>query len=288
LGLFFGCLLLVVFGVWHSQCLAFFLDWSPDMYTVPNQEPVFEGNGVLKVWKRVVAGMALFTLLLPISLSAGAETLQGSVEQSDAMTRLQRPDAAMQGGVSGAGGAIPLRLGRPTAAPDFRNGSPLAGLVDTGAFTPLRGGASDDGGRLGLLKPTEFGTIPNNKFDLGAERGDRALVLAWETWHHQLSAAIYHRWGEMANTPGEATLRITVYRNGQIVPEFISRSGNAVFDRGLMAAINSLRGNPGLNFPIKSQRQQVTFEADYVAATDVKPGFSWVKNDYEKVNSGSY
>jgi hypothetical protein len=255
------------------------------MFTVEKQELNFASSCVFKVWKQTFAVLALSAILLPLSLPAGAETLQGSIEQTDAMTRLQRPDAPMQAGVSGAGGGIPLRLGRPTAAPDFRSGSPLAGLVDTGAFTPLRGGASDDGGRLGLLKPTEFGSIPNNKFDLGAERGDRALVLAWETWHHQLSAAIYHRWGEMANTPGEATLRITVFRNGQIIPEFITRSGNAVFDRGLLAAINSLRGNPGLNFPIKSQRQQVTFEADYVAATDVKPGFSWVKNDYEKVNS---
>jgi hypothetical protein len=50
-----------------------------------------------------------------------------------------------------------------------------------------------------------------------------------------------------------------------------------------MSAISSLNGNPGLTFPAKSQRNSVSFEADYVAGANVQPGYSWVKNDYEKV-----
>ena len=38
-----------------------------------------------------------------------------------------------------------------------------------------------------------------------------------------------------------------------------------------------------IELPAKSERNTVTFEADYVAATDIQPGYSWVKNDYEKV-----
>ena len=87
----------------------------------------------------------------------------------------------------------------------------------------------------------------------------------------------------MADTPGRATIRLTVTRNLQVIPVVVSSSGNSRFDRGLLEAINSLNGNPGLNFPRKSQRQQVEFETDYVAATDVKSGYSWVKNDFEKV-----
>ncbi|MGH9548645.1 MAG: hypothetical protein ACRD3W_04685, partial [Terriglobales bacterium] len=59
--------------------------------------------------------------------------------------------------------------------------------------------------------------------------------------------------------------------------------GNPEFDHILLATIMGLNGNPGLNFPAKSQRQQVTFEADYVASTDIQPGYSWVKNDYEHI-----
>jgi hypothetical protein len=47
-----------------------------------------------------------------------------------------------------------------------------------------------------------------------------------------------------------------------------------------------LNGNPGLTFPSQSERQSVSFEADYVAATDIKPGYSWVKNDYEHIQHG--
>jgi hypothetical protein len=174
-------------------------------------------------------------------------------------------------------------------APDFRGGPPLTGLVDTSGFNaPLRGTASDNGGRLGLVQPAQFDARADNeankKFDLGAERGDRALVLAWERWHHQLSQAIYQRWSEVASRPGSATLKIIVYKNRQLVPEMVRSSGNASFDRDLIASVMSLNNNPGLTFPAKSLRDQVTFEADYVASTNVRPGFSWVKDDYEKVH----
>jgi hypothetical protein len=215
-----------------------------------------------------------------------AATLQGSVEETDALTRLSRPGSNGLGeGVSSGPATAPLRLGRPVAAPDFRAARGLTGLVDTTAFSqPLSGSATDNGGRLGLVQPATFGSIPNNKFDLGSERGDRQLVLAWETWHHQISAAIYHRWGETADIPGRAALRITVTRDRRLSIEVTRPSGNPAFDRTLREAIMSLDGNPGLTFPTASQRNVVSFEADYVASTNIQPGYSWVKNDYEKVH----
>lgn len=39
-------------------------------------------------------------------------------------------------------------------------------------------------------------------------------------------------------------------------------------------------------FLLGLQRQVVSFEADYIADTDVQPGYSWVKGDYEKVHQG--
>jgi len=63
----------------------------------------------------------------------------------------------------------------------------------------------------------------------------------------------------------------------------VRSSGNPEFDRTLLQAIFSLNGNPGLTFPSQSERQQVTLDSEYVAGRNVNPGFSWVKNDYEKV-----
>jgi hypothetical protein len=60
-------------------------------------------------------------------------------------------------------------------------------------------------------------------------------------------------------------------------------SGNPAFDQGLLDAIYSLNGNPGLSFPSQSQRQFVSVESDYVAGHNIAPGYSWVKNDYERV-----
>ncbi len=167
-------------------------------------------------------------------------------------------------------------------APPINSG--LRGLVDTTAFSaPLKGSANQNDPRLGLLKPAQFGNIPNSKFDLGADRNSRELTLAWEAWHHQVSAEVYRRWSEVACVPGSATLRLTVTRNRTITPVLIRPSGNPMFDRQLIETIMSLSGNPGLTFPSKSERTSVTFEADYVAATDIQPGYSWVKNDYEHV-----
>lgn len=211
---------------------------------------------------------------------ARADVLQGNVQKSDTLMRLQRPG----GNPGGTTTTDPnsFRIERPMPAPPINNG--LRGLVDTTAFSaPLKGSANEADPRLGLLKPAQFGNIPNSKFDLGADRNSRELTLAWEAWHHQVSAEVYRRWSEVACVPGSATLRLTVTRNRTITPVLVRPSGNPMFDRQLIETIMSLSGNPGLTFPSKSERTSVTFEADYVAATDIQPGYSWVKNDYEHV-----
>lgn len=225
--------------------------------------------------RRVVPLTVLACLVIGV-MPGQARTLEGNVQEDDAITRLARP-STQQGGVQDNGAS--LRVQRPMAA---MAPSGLKGLVDTNAFSrPLTGNAQDNGGRLGLMKPSF--DKENSKFDLGADRNSRELTLAWEAWHHQLSQEIYQRWSDVATMPGEATMRITVTRNHQIMPMIVRSSGNPHFDRILVATIMSLNGNPGLTFPSKSERQQVTFEADYMAATDITPGFSWVKNDYEKI-----
>jgi hypothetical protein len=228
--------------------------------------------------RKIVAGFLAIASIFVLVAPAMAKVLQGGVQEEDEITRLARPQN-LTGSVD-----QPSRLQRPLPAPDF-HGRPVTGMIDTHAFHPLAGNATNDDAKLGLLKPNDFASIPASKFDLGADRGSKELTLAWETWHHQLSHAIYLRWGQVASVPGKATLKITVTKDRHIMPMLVSSSGNPVFDDGLMQSVRSLDGNPGLTFPSMSQRSVVSMEADYVAATDIQPGFSWVKNDYEHINS---
>jgi hypothetical protein len=214
--------------------------------------------------------LGIVSVLLVVCSGAQADVLRGEVNKSDELLRLTRP------GTSGPADDS-LRLERAVpVAPQRMQGN----LIDNSLF----GGAQKDDGRMGLASPGQFAPLPPNKFDLGADRGSRELVLAWERWHHQLSQAIYSRWSEYCHTPGTATLKITVTRDRSIQAVMVHSSGNPEFDGGLLQAILSLNGNPGLTFPSQSQRQAVSLESDYIAGRNVNPGFSWVRNDYEKIH----
>lgn len=211
-------------------------------------------------------------------MPAMADVLKGGVEQTDRLTRLARPAL---NGEARTQDAIPTA---PARRIQRDNLAMQKGLLDASQFSsprPLSGRAQADDVHLGLLKPNDF--MSPSKFDLGADRNSKELTLAWEQWHKQLSKAIYERWSELADTPGKATVRITVTKNRSISAQILGSQGGPRFDRTLMRVIDGLNGNPGLNFPAKSQRQVVAFEADYLADTHVDPGYSWVKNDYEKV-----
>ncbi len=233
-------------------------------------------NSILKLLPALLLVLSLFSGLA-VQPAYAQRLLQGRVDKADDNIRVQRP-GNMGDALPGRTESTRLQRAEPMEAPSFKGS-----LVDTNSFRqPLSGRAQDDGVQLGLLKPNDFANLPN-KFDIGAEHGSKEMVLAWEKWHKQLSEAIYTRWSEMADTPGRATIHLTVTRNLQVIPVVVSSSGSGRFDRGLLEAINSLNGNPGLTFPRKSMRDKVEFETDYVAATDVKSGYSWVKNDFEKV-----
>ncbi len=220
---------------------------------------------------------ALLSLLLIINvvsiLPAGADVLKGRVEQEDLRLHPAGNAAPMV--------APPMRLARPSAgvASNALQGS----AVDSNAFAPpLNAGRAKPDALQGVAN--DFAQAPKN-FDIGAERGSKEMVLAWERWHKQLSEAIYTRWQRRVRTPGKATIRVDVTRNRQIRATILGTDGDSEFIASVMEAIEGLNGNQGLTFPAKSLRENVSFEADYVAATNVNPGFSWVKNDYEKIRS---
>jgi hypothetical protein len=196
--------------------------------------------------------------------------LQGRVEEEDfRIHKPQKPES--------------MRVERPQQQignPQQPIGSP----VDSNAFAqPLSGKADSSQLNGQAVQSADFANLPKG-FDIGADKSSRELVLAWEKWHKQLAGAIYQVWNGRAKSAGRAVLKITVFRNRVIVPEIISCSGNSDFRSSIMSVFSDLNGNPGLTFPSKSERQQVSFEAEYIAGTDVDPGYSWLKGDYEKIH----
>ncbi len=212
--------------------------------------------------------MVANSVAFSIGPSAHAKILQGNVSKNDSVMRLSRPsDGDLPGNGEGPPVAPPRQLyGRNAMVDNSGFNNPFKGQV-----------AAEDK----IASPSDFSSPTN--FDLGAEQNSRELKLAWERWHKQMSGAIYSRWQSVADEPGAATLRITVTRDRVITVTVLRASGSSRFDNKLLHVIDGLQGDPGLTFPSKSERRMVSFEADYVAARNVKPGFSWVKDDYETV-----
>lgn len=177
------------------------------------------------------------------------------------------------------------RISRDTAAQQMQPMQPTTGSpVDSNAFAgPLTGKADDTKLNGSAVQADEFARLPKG-FDIGADKGSRELVLAWEKWHKQLAGAIYQVWNGRARSPGRAVLKITVYRNKVIVPQILTCTGDADFRGSIMSVFSDINGNPGLTFPTKSEREQVSFEAEYIAGTNVDPGYSWLKGDVEKIH----
>jgi hypothetical protein len=172
-----------------------------------------------------------------------------------------------------------MRISRPAQTPMFNRSQ---GTMDS-AQKPLAGRAQDSGNPLkGLLNDSDFMKGKPAAADLDEDKS-REMVLAWERWHKQLSGAIYERWSDVARYPGVATVKITVTKNNAITASILNSTGTPAFNSGLLASIESLDGNPGLTFPSGSRRQIVTYQADYVAGRNINPGYTWVKNDYERV-----
>lgn len=223
-----------------------------------------------------------------LKLLAFALSLLSTCLAAGQLVWAQAPASAPSGPLQGQVEEEDFRIHKPPKQESMRIGremQPSTGSspVDSNAFAAPLSGKTDESQLQGnAVQSSDFATLPKG-FDIGADKGSRELVLAWEKWHKQLAAAIYQVWNGRAKTAGRAVLRITVYRNKVMVPEILTCNGDPEFRRSIMSVFSDLNGNPGLTFPAKSERQQVSFEAEYIAGSNVDPGFSWLKGDYEKV-----
>lgn len=215
----------------------------------------------------ILFSFAMSSLTLFSGIAASAQALQGRIETEDYRLRNARP-------------AEPTRIQRGLQP---QQGQVDKSPVDATAFADPLQGRADQNGLKGAVESADFARLPKG-FDIGADKGSRELVLAWEKWHKQLAAAIYQVWNGRADAPGRAVLKITVYRNRIIVPEIITCTPNPQFRRSIMSVFADINGNPGLTFPAKSERDKVSFEAEYIAGSNVDPGYTWLKGDVERLH----
>jgi hypothetical protein len=133
---------------------------------------------------------------------------------------------------------------------------------------------------------SENNDASNRSFDIGADRNNRELVLAWERWHKQFVATIYYR-TERSCIPtraiGEARLAITVTKDHHISAQLISTRGSPVVAQCYTQGVLGLEGNPGLTFPSGSERDSVTFSYQYVQGHLPYSGYDWKHGDVETV-----
>lgn len=234
-------------------------------------ESKIKSNRVSRLISVLSAALSCSMVFALVPSSVGASVLKGGVQIQGAGTRLSR-DSGTGLQTANAIPTAPPRLSRLTA------GANSTGLIDTSQFASIPAHADSNAPLSGSAQAA------NNKFDIGAERNSRTLTLAWDAWHKQLSAEIYARWSRVASVRGRATMRVTVTRDHHCIAQIITPSGNWRFDNDLLDVIGSLDNNPGLSFPSGSQRQSVSFEADYIADSNVRGGYSWTRGDTETIN----
>jgi len=232
---------------------------------------------------------SLVVLLVALGLSAVAQSqvLKGTIRQeSVTRQRIHRNDLDNSSINSPAEQEAPKRAHRRIhreASPAPPNLTEAKG-VDLGAFEDP---PTQDSHQENLLATFE-GSYKGPDFDIGADRNSKELVLAWEKWHKQLCKTIYMRTRRrlsFSQAIGTATASITIARNNEVTVSLESSAGDPQISRAYLSAINSLNNNPGLTFPEKSKREFVSFRYSFIRATNITPGYDWIKNDFETVKT---
>jgi hypothetical protein len=140
--------------------------------------------------------------------------------------------------------------------------------------------AVDQGSNKGKKSRLKLNTgTSQNFFNLGSQE----QYLAWESWHHtvtkELKKSINHAVGRRL---GEVTVHIVVDKDRKLQADVVS-SSNAVVADACLQAIRSLDGDPSLQFPTETQRDQVSFTLNFKKVLFALPRDSYIRDDFERV-----
>ncbi len=119
--------------------------------------------------------------------------------------------------------------------------------------------------------------------------GSAAMQLLWDAWHKRVAETIYVRFNSLAqmafkrSQPLACQVSYMVARDGRVGNvQLLQKSANPIFNTMLLGVINSMNGNPVLEYPPNSRRQFVektgTFTWNYG-----QNGFKFTTGDKETI-----
>ncbi|MDQ5938258.1 MAG: hypothetical protein QG574_5621 [Cyanobacteriota bacterium erpe_2018_sw_21hr_WHONDRS-SW48-000092_B_bin.40] len=257
----------------------------------------------------------LFSLTAALALTstsfmpyAAADVLKGGVLQEDQYKNstpgLNRND--IQGdpfreGASSNNGPVDQMLELPPGGMD------IGGLrAPAPQKKPMSGNAQDSGGDFNGQKmmpvqedppytPPPQQRPPNLQ---GGAQGGRSndpdggsaeMQLLWDAWHKRVAESIFTRFNSLAqmafkhSPPLACQVSYMVARDGRVGNvQVLQKSSNPIFNTMLLGVINSMNGNPVLEYPPNSRRQFVektgTFTWNYG-----QQGFKYTTGDQERI-----
>ncbi len=114
------------------------------------------------------------------------------------------------------------------------------------------------------------------------------MQLAWDMWHKRVAEAVYMRFNSLAtmafkrSKPLACMVSYTVTRDGRIInAKILQGSDSMMFNTMLVGVINSLNGNPILQFPPGSRRQMVEKGGTFQHNFGQGQGYKYTTGDRE-------
>ncbi|MBX9719816.1 MAG: hypothetical protein K2X81_00335 [Candidatus Obscuribacterales bacterium] len=117
---------------------------------------------------------------------------------------------------------------------------------------------------------TSLRRLPSPDMPTGLSAGkalelDAKTAVEWDAWHAHFAELardpILKAVNKAGNAAGADTVEITVRRDHHVTVR-LSQKANTAFDQAIVAAYQSLDGNPALEFPSGSRRSSVSFLID--------------------------
>ncbi|MBP9093734.1 hypothetical protein KBI23_22130 [bacterium] len=251
-----------------------------------------------------LTSIAMSTAFMPY---AAADVLKGGVLQEDQYKNstpgLNRKDIEgdpFSESASSSGGPVDQMLELPPGAMD------MGGLrAPAPPKKPMSGNVQDAGGDFNGQKmmpvqedippPQQQPRQPNLQSATQANRsndpdgGSAEMQLLWDAWHKRVAESIFTRFNSLAqmafkhSPPLACQVSYMVARDGRVGNvQVLQKSSNPIFNTMLLGVINSMNGNPVLEYPPNSRRQFVektgTFTWNYG-----QQGFKYTTGDQERI-----
>lgn len=271
---------------------------------------IFKQITKVKRMTKVKQVTKLFSLTIALALAstahlpyASADVLKGGVLQEDqlknspsGLTRTDIPGDPFSEGASKSDGPVDEMLALPPGGMD------MGGLRAPAPPKRMSGNAQDGGGNFNGQKmvpmPEETPPPPQRRPNLesGAQSnrndpdsGSAEMQLLWDAWHKRVAESIFTRFNSLAqmafkhSPPLACQVSYMVARDGRVGNvQVLQKSSNVMFNTMLLGVINSMNGNPVLEYPPNSRRQFVektgTFTWNYG-----QQGFKYTTGDQERI-----